>query len=350
MSERTEEVIRILRSALSCDPILRATRGRQRLSKRKLIDSICSEEAEDRRPYDRSHFLLRLQTFSPRLWFAKPPLIAASQCALHGWRAVGPNRLGCKVCAATLTHDESLDPAGETLRERMASGHEEFCCWRAFSCPESFLMCPYEDEASMLTSLSQRINSFNACRDIESIEVGVAVPFQQSFPSMTKLILGTLSELRRLLESSSFQGLSLRPDLLSHPEGISPGMSPLAKSLYLSLCGWTFGAGELSCACCGRRFVAQTPKAAEEASPKRIQLKDGVCDHRSYCPWVGRPTEGLSCWEQCASLVETIAANYCSDNSSNSSTLSSEKMYTRIKQTLDMAASFGVTPYSAEVL
>lgn len=351
MAERVDEAMGKFRSALDSDPLLRVTRSRQRLTKRKLIDSICKDEESciDRRPHDYSHFLSRMQSYSPRFWFAKPELISAAQCALHGWRAVGLNRLNCRVCASILSHDESTDPAGEALRAELVSAHQDFCCWRAYRCPEHFLLYPYESETNMLLKLSKRIRAFLSTQHLRNISVSLSFECKESFPFLARLLLDAPSHLQQILESSVFEALALDSGSLPpSEEGSASGLSDLGKGVYLALCGWTMGSQELVCDCCGRRVTSRKAKEADANAPLHYILKDGLSDHRAYCPWLSHSKEGLSGWKQCAAVLNAIAAKSSIEASFDSCDISAEKVYAKIRRSLDLAASFGISTSFAD--
>lgn len=59
--------------------------------------SATSGERRLGRPWDRGDLYLRLQTFKPSTWFAKPVKVGAQECARRGWENSGEDELTCEV-------------------------------------------------------------------------------------------------------------------------------------------------------------------------------------------------------------------------------------------------------------
>lgn len=59
--------------------------------------STTSGERRLGRPWDRGDLYLRLQTFKPSTWFAKPVKVGAQECARRGWENSGQDELTCEV-------------------------------------------------------------------------------------------------------------------------------------------------------------------------------------------------------------------------------------------------------------
>lgn len=59
--------------------------------------STTSGERRLGRPWDRGDLYLRLQTFKPSTWFAKPVKVGAQECARRGWENSGEDELTCEV-------------------------------------------------------------------------------------------------------------------------------------------------------------------------------------------------------------------------------------------------------------
>ena len=96
-------------------------------------------------PWSKQDYLSRLASFSPMTWFNKPITVSGSECARHGWRNEGIDRLRCDSCKALLTisiHPSLNEPstlavATKFKEQLVKTGHSDMCPWRdqVFSTP-----------------------------------------------------------------------------------------------------------------------------------------------------------------------------------------------------------------------
>jgi hypothetical protein len=89
-------------------------------------------------PWSKQDYLSRLASFSPMTWFNKPITVSGSECARHGWRNEGIDRLRCDSCKALLTisiHPSLNEPstlavATKFKEQLVKTGHSDMCPWR----------------------------------------------------------------------------------------------------------------------------------------------------------------------------------------------------------------------------
>lgn len=110
------------------------------------------------RPWNYQDFLLRVRTFKPSSWFAKPRIISALQCARCGWTNTAPDVISCATCEVSLTHASGNpiltfsyvpqlifpldDASGKSLYALMTRAHKDHCGWKDNFSPTSFLSFP----------------------------------------------------------------------------------------------------------------------------------------------------------------------------------------------------------------
>jgi len=70
------------------------------------------------RPWEKTCFLHRLNTYSPSTWFGKPENISKKQCALRGWENTDWDSLKCNVCQTELRWEsQKLEPTRSENRK-----------------------------------------------------------------------------------------------------------------------------------------------------------------------------------------------------------------------------------------
>lgn len=66
-------------------------------SLKKVPETQQQQEQQLYRPWDRASLLKRAATFKAHLWFGKPSVVSAMECARHGWICIEPDLLECEV-------------------------------------------------------------------------------------------------------------------------------------------------------------------------------------------------------------------------------------------------------------
>jgi C3HC zinc finger-like len=102
------------------------------------------------RPWNKSDFLDRVQTFSTSSWFAKPLCISPLQCARFGWVNVDFDMIECPACHVTqcftispVLEGEHLEKAAQEYAAQLPSSHKPTCPWNGSACPISLCQIPH---------------------------------------------------------------------------------------------------------------------------------------------------------------------------------------------------------------
>jgi len=144
----------------------------------KLLDKNREENQSEAftccRPWSFSDFLMRLHTFRPTTWPAKPESIDAVECARRGWRNVGYNLLECE--GKFVYFDENAanySEQVEMVRKKITGkGYRFMSPWIGNPCPESFRQVPWSiishtiERAVELRDLELSIHLDKSCIDL----------------------------------------------------------------------------------------------------------------------------------------------------------------------------------------
>ncbi|KAF8471281.1 C3HC zinc finger-like-domain-containing protein [Kalaharituber pfeilii] len=277
-------------------------------------------------PWDRPQFLSRLKTFRfVDKWTAKPAPVNEVVWAKRGWVCVDKNRVRCTVCSREVVVKIETDEAAEAddddttmvdmERERLKREgrkrmqqeivdryrgmvvieHEEYCLWRRRGCDDTIYHLPLANPSHSIPSLRARYASL--------VTVQKDLPSAIDYPT-------TIIDFSRIAHAVKLvQDPHITPS--ANPNGPPPLTSNneiIESAFILALFGWASEEPSiptlLTCGACFRRlglWLFQNHKGSVgggvgggdgEGEDAMVCRLDVVGEHREYCPWVNKESQG----------------------------------------------------------
>ncbi|CAG0896177.1 unnamed protein product [Darwinula stevensoni] len=213
-------------------------------------------DGDSRDSYDR--FGERVKTYEPALWKGKP--ISPFSAALHGWRLVDKDLLGCVTCDRVVSahlpcpsrvqlHQSCSRWLKEKLRDK---GHEKECPWRGSPCPQDFLNVPIlsKNDRELVSALSSRCSHLAALPTLEHLTV-----------------LGAGEGLSEVMEAVEALDTSEK------------------KAATLALFGWEARESTVTCDLCSRVVDPMLLPGSGDSHDFHAMNQ-----HQYWCPWIRGPS------------------------------------------------------------
>ncbi|CAH9092885.1 unnamed protein product [Cuscuta europaea] len=211
------------------------TKSAVRLS--NLWGSSSSNESSPCRPWDRGDFYSRLATFKAMLWFGKPQVISALNCARRGWINIDMDTIACEACGVRLLFScppswslQQVDKAASVFSLKLDSGHKLLCPWVDNACDEKLAHFPQMPTTILVEEYKSRCSSL-----VQLVALPMISPAVINFLRSTRL--EEFLKVSTILESVNSTERLGTDGLRSEPKS-DMSLTYYQAQRLISLCGW----------------------------------------------------------------------------------------------------------------
>ncbi|KAL5544682.1 hypothetical protein UlMin_008466 [Ulmus minor] len=189
------------------------------------------------RPWDRGDLMRRLATFKSMIWFAKPEVVSALNCARRGWVCVDMDTIACDACGgriyfsapSTWSH-EQVEKAALVFSLKLEKGHKFLCPWIDNSCDEMLAQFPPTLPPVLVDKFNERCSALLQLSALPVISCN-AIEYMRS-PQLEQIIGQTL-----ILECGNGSADVSSVEYFGNERDDSNKLYYQAQKL-ISLCGW----------------------------------------------------------------------------------------------------------------
>ncbi|XP_010549151.1 PREDICTED: uncharacterized protein LOC104820411 [Tarenaya hassleriana] len=190
------------------------------------------------RPWDRGDLMKRLSTFKSMMWFAKPQVISAVNCARRGWVNVDMDTLACESCGAHLLFStpsswsrQQVEKAASVFSLKLDSGHKLLCPWIDNSCEETLADFPPLTPQDLVDRFQERSDALLQLLALPVVSPS-AIEYMKS-PELEEFLKQPITPL-----SGNMPGEFSRPQSLGDTSEFSSAQLFYQAQKLISLCGW----------------------------------------------------------------------------------------------------------------